>query len=1013
MGLVRIANPNELRAGHIVLLVLIALALAGTCFLTSAGKPAVLPDGAVAWNPDSLLLALVEILDLQYAQPTPNGVAVKGLVFGAISGVALLVVALGLSAWARGEREAEPGDAVIDIEQAGTETSTDPDAKKQLDPIRTAQTLMLLYVIWSLASTFWSDAPDYAFAGGVLLAGQAAWAFALGFGLNRRAAVHTGQLLLIVLALCGALAIAYHAQRNPTLRASYPIGNPLFLASCLLPGIIIAIVVALGGGLAARNGKPIRGIVQLLLALVALAIVGYAGWLTRSRGPTLGAGLAVAALVFFASGKRVRIAIATVTLIGVVAVGATLFSQRFADSATGRSASMRLRLFSWPYALELFAQHPFTGGGEAYYTLTADMLAIADVVEDPAPLEERISHAHCEWLEVAANLGTVGFVLVMTSLVLTLLGGARALSQMRNRAHRLMMMALLASLVGIVVAECFGVALRFEGLPMIFFTVIGAIWALARPTPVKLLAVLGKSRAARMLLIIVAAVLGGSIVEFSRRDFSAARAAYDVVRVFESGEYEQADALATLAYRDRIIPHRKLTAQRMLADVKLRSAHHLQEQFGRRAQLAVSSGVTDPRLRAEAAASREACERKIAEGEAVLADLVRIAPTTLHAGSIAYGFEQLHAVFATLDNDADAVAAHQQAAAQALGSELLRRPFDPELAARYVVIAYDQIGLNESCMLLARPLRLHRPESSYLAVLNHLLTVAGSYETFLDVFDKVAASEVTEDQTQWPDRWTPELLRLGAIIAYAQPDYNRAARYLERATHYYDVLGSSAGLARAACSAELADAVFFQQPLAPDAAIAAAQRALEFAPKSEDGRHLSAQLAQRLVAFHLAAGHEDFARKIVREWTPANTDEDIDTVLSDRYVDVAYSVLATVWRMEPERLSTWSTRALELAPEDAPPWFLAGDVAALQLNEERVLECARNAQKSGGDVENVIGLLERALQSIPTSNRIRTLMESLKQSAPPETQNAPLIDAPNLPPLNIATTGASISTNGK
>jgi hypothetical protein len=45
MGLVRIIHPHELRGSHVLLLALFAVALAGVCLLTSAGKPAVLPDG--------------------------------------------------------------------------------------------------------------------------------------------------------------------------------------------------------------------------------------------------------------------------------------------------------------------------------------------------------------------------------------------------------------------------------------------------------------------------------------------------------------------------------------------------------------------------------------------------------------------------------------------------------------------------------------------------------------------------------------------------------------------------------------------------------------------------------------------------------------------------------------------------------------------------------------------------------------------------------------------------------
>ena len=77
---------------------LVILALFGNCLLTSAGKPNILPDGAVDWSPDSILLALVEILDLNYSQPTPNGIAIKSLVQGVAGGIGILIAGLGIFA---------------------------------------------------------------------------------------------------------------------------------------------------------------------------------------------------------------------------------------------------------------------------------------------------------------------------------------------------------------------------------------------------------------------------------------------------------------------------------------------------------------------------------------------------------------------------------------------------------------------------------------------------------------------------------------------------------------------------------------------------------------------------------------------------------------------------------------------------------------------------------------------------------------------------------------------------
>jgi len=1012
MALIRVTDSAELRASHVLMLALVTLALAGACLLTSSAKPDFLPDGAVAWDPDSILLAIVEILNLQYAQPTPNGVDVKGLVHGVASGLGLLIAAIGLALWARAEKEVSTGDTVIDLHGDAAPDARESLTRRQLNPARTAQVMLLLHVVWSFVSQWWSGAPDYALGGAMLLAIQAAWAFALGFGLNRRAAVISCGVLLAILALTSLLAVAYHAERNPTLRLSHPIGNPIFLASCLLPGIVMAVAVMFAACADIRSGATGRGILKILACALAAAILLYATYLTRSRGPAIGLALALVTLLVLAVNRRWRVPLATVAALGIVLAGFYFFSQRFADSPSGRSTSMRVRFFAWPYALDLLQQQPILGVGEAGYTRLADVFAIHDVEDDPAALEYRVAHAHNEWLEVAADLGVVGVVLILSTLGLTVLAAVRALPQMPARGERVMTLALVASLVGLVVAECFGVALRYEGLPLVFFTIIGLLWTMAAPVPAGLLRVLGASRLIRAACIVVAGAACVLIVEAARRDFTAARAAHDVTVKLDIKDWPAAERLAVRAYVDRLVPHRKLTAHRLLVQTRLQLAEVLQDQFLRRMTLAQSSSTDESRLRAEAARSRAACQEQIDLGEAALADLVAIAPSTFYVGALNYGFKQLRSVFSQVDGDDAAIAQHRLAAAVSLRGELDRRPFDAELAARYVLTDFDRLDHAEALALLARPLRLQRPGSFYFDPLDRLVAQPADAATMFQTLDELADQPVADDRQNWPNRWLPELLRLGAILAGNQTDYVRAERYLATAVSAYERLAGEAPLALAACRAELADARFFAAPENPAAAITAAEAAVEAAPNSQDGRLLCEQIAARLLVYHLAADHEDFARKIVRDRVRDVTEQDLDLEISNRYAQLAYSIFDAARTGFPEKLDAWSQRALALAPESGLAWVLAGDLAVVAKDAARTFDCVQSASRFGADAEVMFGLLERACAAMPDNAELQALRADLRArlSGEPPTMDAPLPDAPA---PSVDTAGMpSAGTNG-
>ena len=117
---------------------------------------------------------------------------------------------------------------------------------------------------------------------------QLTWAFGMGLGLNRVAASWAAYALALVCLLTAVMAIAYHGERNPILRASHPIGNPLFLAACLIPGILVAVGAAVTSFVLLLRKRAVMFVLPIAGCLGAAAVMLYAFYLTGSRGPLLG-----------------------------------------------------------------------------------------------------------------------------------------------------------------------------------------------------------------------------------------------------------------------------------------------------------------------------------------------------------------------------------------------------------------------------------------------------------------------------------------------------------------------------------------------------------------------------------------------------------------------------------------------------------------------------------------------------------------------------------------------------
>jgi O-antigen ligase len=976
--LIRIVNPNELKPVHVVMLALLALALAGNCLLTSAGKPRALPDGANAWPSDSLLLAIVEILDLQYAQPTPNGIAIKSLVAGTAAGLGIIVAAIGILFRARSQGSEADDDAVIELDESRADESAHPHAddrpKKHIDPVLASQFLMLLYVAWAFAATLWSNAPSFAWGGAIILGTNVLWAFALALCLNRRAAVISGYCLVGVLVLTGALACWYVSERNSIQRASYPIGNPLLLAACLIPGVLLAVSFVVRGLDAARSKQVARGVTTILISVLACAVMFGAFYLTRSRGPTIALGLGLFAVAAFAGGRDVKLIAAVIGVIGIAVVAIYFFNQRDASSVTGRDASMRFRLYSWNYAMDLFSERPLRGHGLGGYALLADGLAAQDVLIDPAALGSRVSHAHGEWLEVASDLGGVGLVLLLGALFLAVYGGTNAIPDINDPTPRWMLIGLSAALAALIAEECFNVGLQIVGLPFVFYTVLGLVWALARPVPDRVISQIARRWWLGWMSVIAAFVFGLGALEYARRNFVAARALHDMGDALAESDWNKAALLSKTAYDDRLRPQRKLTALIQKVASQLYIAEQLQVQYVRR--MRIQAGATQPDLNLEQHMKddRQKCETILEQSLADLQFVRSIVSSEMGIGMLEFKLRTLRAVFAEIEGRTEDVAQEGVLAAKALGAQLERQPFDPELATRFVIASIRQLEVPAALEILARPLRMGIVTDRYMQAIGALVANSDfGTEAINQIEGELNGAEATE-LTDRVNRWAPEILRVGAVTAYVQGRPDKPIEYLRAAAKIYDDASAEPNriplIAHAGCYAELADALFRADPADPQPAIAAANSALQRVPASTDGRVLIAALRERVMAYHLAADHESFVRDRLTEQMPGIDTKQLDGEVANRYMKMAYSVLGNAYERIPYKLNGWSQRALALNSESAANWFLAADVSILVGDEAQTVERINRAIENGGETQDVYAIVLRAANAMPTSSLI-------------------------------------------
>ncbi len=883
-----------------------------------------------------------------------------------------------------------------------------------------AQLLLLLFVVWSFLSSRWSHAPAFAFYGSIWMAIPLAWALGVARALTGRTARAGALVLTVVGALTAALAVWYFYERNPSRRASYPIGQPLSLAACMIPAILVAASEAIGRFRRILGRIGLLNLLGVLLLCVALAAMTWAFLLTgspgplpaseswpakawsylatRSRGPALGLVFGLAAMPFFALRRRGKLVVVAIVLAGVAAGGWYVLPRLLGVEAYARGATARLRLYTWSYALNMVAERPLTGFGQSGYALLADSMAAADLDCDPQVFADtRIAHAHNEWLEIAADLGSVGFAMLAGMYALTFWGGIVALRRLRDPRQRWCLIGLLASLVGLIVEETSDVALRLPGLPAVYYTVVGLTWAITCEALApaaradgggNVVGSAGSIRApVRYLTVAGAACVSLALAAVSYRDWRGARAHAEVHGQIESVQWDGALALGRRAAWARLNPIRRLAAnsEYLLARHQAASAFH--RSWRNRAGRFIQAGRQDHRLEGLAAEDEAQVRLHAQDGIELAEKLRRWAPGVPGVGVILHDLANMMRELEIARGRTRLLEIYRRRAEAALTDEHLRRRFDEGLAVRLWQLSRYK-PLAEQVEILCGPLRFRSVSVRFAAAVRELAKTEGFDKAFAPIVAKAREALAIGEPDDWPDSRSAEKLRLQAMIMFLRRECGGAAAAAGEALDLFARFGNRLRWASLATRVERSRYLFLANPRQPEAAIRQAQRALEDVPTVADADAIAARILDLMALYRLAAGQEGEARDLIHRVNPQSSEQAVTRALGLGYLRLSRMLL----QFRPEGgLSPWGDwleRAGQLASDHFDVQMGLAELGLARGSDQQVVNALERASDLTMDQRVIDEFLAFALQKRPESTVLLAYQAARRAASKPATRPA-------------------------
>ncbi|MDX3662232.1 O-antigen ligase family protein [Streptomyces sp. ID05-26A] len=236
----------------------------------------------------------------------------------------------------------------------------------------------------------------------------------------------------VVAAAGGLLSVA-----GGSLRATGPLEDPNDLAFFLVAAL--PLLVAL----------PVRGRSRIVLLLLgAVLVAGTAATFSR------GGGIALACALVWLIARRALPVRAVVVTAAVAGVAALVFastaqaelSRAFQEKSHIAGTNADTRMLRWQAASRMLADNPVLGVGPGGFR---QQYAAAG---HNAEIDEQTPVAHNLFLEVAAELGVPGFVLLIAFIAVGFVASERALRRVADRREAV---AVQAALIAVLVASIF------------------------------------------------------------------------------------------------------------------------------------------------------------------------------------------------------------------------------------------------------------------------------------------------------------------------------------------------------------------------------------------------------------------------------------------------------------------------------------------------------------------------------------------------------------------------------
>jgi O-antigen ligase len=214
-----------------------------------------------------------------------------------------------------------------------------------------------------------------------------------------------------------------------------------------------------------------------------LAILLFAALvLSRSRMGIISALASVAAILTLSGTApmraRTRTAVAVLFFLGVLGlilwIGSDPVMSRFESLGQEYNLTGQNRISIWRDTLGLVRHHPLLGSGLGSFSVVypSDQTAFLTLL---------VEHAHCDYLEVASDLGLPGGILVFGSIFWILARTARQYRQAKERLDKAFSLGCIGSIVAILVHSLADFNLYIPANALVFTIILAMAWSSAHP----------------------------------------------------------------------------------------------------------------------------------------------------------------------------------------------------------------------------------------------------------------------------------------------------------------------------------------------------------------------------------------------------------------------------------------------------------------------------------------------------------------------------------------------------